>query len=86
MNEVPPGRRVDGDEHPRHHSAGWAEILSGEVGQAEVGQAAEGGNLGLADKNLRPFMDAITQNYARPMELFENENENLRNRAKRRRA
>lgn len=84
MNEVPPGRRVDGDEHPRHRPAGWAEILSGEVGQADVGQAAEGGNPGLADKNLRPFMDAITQNYARPMELFENEN--LRNRAKQRRA
>jgi hypothetical protein len=32
-------------------------------------------NPGLADKNLKPFIDAITQNYARPIELFDKHND-----------
>ena len=29
----------------------------------------------LADKNLKPFTDAVTQNYARPIELFDKHND-----------
>lgn len=32
-------------------------------------------NPGLAGKNLKPFMDAIAQNYARPIELFDKHSE-----------
>ena len=32
-------------------------------------------NPGLADKNLKPFMDAVTQDYARPIELFDKHND-----------
>ncbi|HEX2184565.1 MAG TPA: extracellular solute-binding protein, partial [Chloroflexota bacterium] len=32
-------------------------------------------NPGLADKNLKPFTDAVTENYARPIELFDRHNE-----------
>ncbi len=61
----------------------WLEIDTRATGQ-QVGRKSfqekwvrllKEANPGLADKNLKPFMDAIAQNYARPIELFKKHSE-----------
>jgi multiple sugar transport system substrate-binding protein len=57
----------------------WMEINTRATGQQTARKSFQDkwvkllkeANPGLAEKNLKPFTDAIQQNYARPIELFE---------------
>ena len=60
--EVPAVGRVDGHRHPGRRAAERAQVLPAALAEPAIKEA----NPKLADKNLKPFTDAIEKSYARP--------------------